>query len=297
SYGDALYLLAVWISFALSLALLAAFLIALRRRAAEQAQALREWRERALRGESVVALASQAANVAHALNTPLSTVANVVADLRRSYANDDELGPELQLIDSQLDLCRRYIHQMVEISRHDAPPREQAAAQVIEAAVSQSRLLHPAVEFEVDAPPDPRGNVMSDPSLVHLLVGLLNNAVDATQQGAHAAARGLPRVQLRWRIVDGCLRVSVRDFGPGLTHRQRALAGAFGFSTKPGGLGLGLALGHLTAERLGGLLTLRDADEGGTIAELELPLAAARSGYDAGVSAASPAALKGGSTA
>ncbi len=257
----------IFTSFALCLALLTSFLVGLARRSRRQASIMQELRDRSMRNESVVALASQAASVAHELNTPLSTVANIVADMKYEFANDEELGPDLNLMDDQLRLCRDYIRELVELSRADVGAKPQPVARVIEAAVSQFRLLRPSVVLNLTpGPADERQQIMADRSVVHLIVGLLNNAADASRPVDE------PLVDMTWLIQNQRLRVEIRDYGPGLSSAQRELAGSFGTSTKPNGLGLGLSLGHLTTERFAGSLVLVEADGPGTIAVFELPL-------------------------
>ena len=257
-----------WSSFAISLGLLTVFLVALARRSQRQSQAMQQLRDRSMRNESVVALASQAASVAHELNTPLSTVCTIVSDLRYQYSNDEDLGPDLQLMDEQLQLCRDYIRELVEISRADATAKAQPAYKVVEAAVSQFRLLRPAVKFTLtDGPQDEALQILADRSVVHLIVGLLNNASDASLPIEE------PVVDMKWRIKADKLHVEIRDYGTGLTSAQRDLAGSFGVSSKPDGLGLGLSLGHLTTERFQGSLVLAEPESGqGTVAVFELPL-------------------------
>jgi two-component system sensor histidine kinase RegB len=71
------------------------------------------------------------------------------------------------------------------------------------------------------------------------------------------------------------LRVAVHDRGDGMPPEVFSRAGEPFYSTKePGrGLGLGLFLARIFAERLGGSLTLETG--AGTTAVLELPLAPA----------------------
>jgi two-component system, sensor histidine kinase RegB len=263
-----LYRFGVWISFALCLMLLSVFLVSLARRARDQQTALQELREQTVRNESVVALASQAASVAHELNTPLSTVSTVVADLRYQYNNDEELGPDLKLMDDQLTLCRDYIRELVELSRSDTRARPITAQRLVESAVAQVRLLQPDITLKSFPPVGgAQLTVLGDRSVVHVLVGLLNNAADATR------ANNSERIEISWAEKDNKLVVSVRDYGKGLSPTQRGLAESFGYTTKSAGLGLGLTLGRLTADRFGGELSLNEAASGpGTVAEFVLPL-------------------------
>ena len=74
------------------------------------------------------------------------------------------------------------------------------------------------------------------------------------------------------------MRLTVRDDGPGLAPDVLSRAGEPFYTTKePGrGLGLGLFLARVFAERLGGTLTLES--NAGTVASLDLPIHAASSG-------------------
>ena len=77
---------------------------------------------------------------------------------------------------------------------------------------------------------------------------------------------------MRWE--QGRLRGSVRDFGAGL-DAATALPGRLFQTSKPDGLGLGLALSHATVERLGGTLAIDEPDGGGVRVRFELPLSVA----------------------
>jgi len=75
------------------------------------------------------------------------------------------------------------------------------------------------------------------------------------------------------------VRVEVRDNGPGIpSERMQSLFRSFeqtdGSSTRVvGGLGLGLALARLLAERMDGRLTADSADGQGAVFTLLLPVA------------------------
>jgi two-component system sensor histidine kinase RegB len=94
---------------------------------------------------------------------------------------------------------------------------------------------------------------------------LTRNALDATE------ARG-ELVHIGVANHGGRLSITVRDRGDGMPPHVRERAGEPFFTTKdPGrGMGLGLFLTRVFAERLGGSLTL-DTSEG-TTARLDLPL-------------------------
>ncbi|TDH59169.1 response regulator [Dankookia rubra] len=103
------------------------------------------------------------------------------------------------------------------------------------------------------------------------LAGLLDNAIRATPD--HGT------VELGAEQAGNRVRLVVRDRGPGISPeiladpgRPFAVQGP-SLSRKRDGLGLGLAIARLAAERHGGRLSLRARPEGGVEAALDLPSA------------------------
>jgi signal transduction histidine kinase len=67
------------------------------------------------------------------------------------------------------------------------------------------------------------------------------------------------------------IEIHVSDNGPGIPADQQVNIFVPFFTTKQKGTGLGLALAKKVADAHGGLLTLEDADGGGTVARLSVP--------------------------
>ena len=79
---------------------------------------------------------------------------------------------------------------------------------------------------------------------------------------------------MRWQVEFAALKLQITDTGPGIRDDVRqALFRPF-FSTKSGGLGIGLALVKRMVEQWGGSIALSRAPLKGTCVELTLPLAA-----------------------
>jgi signal transduction histidine kinase len=78
---------------------------------------------------------------------------------------------------------------------------------------------------------------------------------------------------VRWNSNPRMLNLQIIDSGPGIQEDVRqALFRPF-FSTKSGGLGIGLALVKRMVEQWGGRIALTPAPVKGTCVELMLPLA------------------------
>jgi two-component system sensor histidine kinase RegB len=81
-------------------------------RAACAAAEVQRVRERALRDEGILAIATQAAGAAHELNTPLSTMRTLLPELRRDMPAMRS-WPKIWLLEGQVDRCRTILREMV----------------------------------------------------------------------------------------------------------------------------------------------------------------------------------------
>ena len=99
---------------------------------------------------------------------------------------------------------------------------------------------------------------------------LLTNAV----QALHGAGTPQPAitVTLQAQPTQGHAHLLLRDNGPGFTADQLNQVFEPFFTTREGGLGLGLPLCETLAQALGGTLAARNRSGPGTGAELELTL-------------------------
>lgn len=110
--------------------------------------------------------------------------------------------------------------------------------------------------------------------LSQVLVNMVRNALQAVAQ---ASTR---EVLVVVRREDGSALVEVHDTGPGLPAGSEARIGTPFFTTKPDGLGLGLAIARDIARQHQGQVHLAQGDRGGAIAVLSLPaLAGAHSAH------------------
>jgi sensor histidine kinase regulating citrate/malate metabolism len=111
---------------------------------------------------------------------------------------------------------------------------------------------------------------LSARDLVTILGNLIDNAVDAAQGSLRA------RVTVTAYTVDTqALVLRVADTGSGVDPAHAEAVFQRGFSTKPagpGGRGLGLALVRQAVNRHEGTLTVAEAEGGGAVFEVRLPL-------------------------
>ena len=205
-------------------------------------------RERFARNEGIVALATHAASVAHELNTPLATLTLMVDEI----AQDKSVSPEdCETMRTILGQCRDRVRALA------APALEAESGDSLvslEEVIDRWQLVRPTIELRRGG--SITGQDRVDPATGHLLRALLNNAADASGQAGSA------QVDLRLDCDGSVLSGEIRDYGPGFADAAPRLPGSLFYTSKPGGLGIGLALSHATVERLGGELSLQPVSAG-----------------------------------
>ncbi|NUR23312.1 ATP-binding protein [Frateuria sp.] len=265
--GFPLHVAGMGVNFVITALLLGFFINRLARALRMQQLEVQRVRERALRDEGILAIATQAAGAAHELNTPLATMRMLLPELRREHTSDQGLAEDLTLLEAQVERCRGILREMVAFGQTQlSQEAEQMPLQAfVQGCLERFQLLRPEAELALDLPETAARLVLRvPPGLRHALINLLNNAADAS------AARDSDAVELQIRCEHGWLELTVRDHGPGFDVDGTV---ALGRSGKQGGLGLGLALAEATAERLDGELAAGNTEQGAQV-RLRLPLAA-----------------------
>lgn len=252
-----LHILGMWANFILSAGIIAGFVSLLARAVKQRDQALNAQREQGLRDEQIMALATQAAGAAHELNTPLSTLAVLIDELRHDAATPVTLHRDFDLMASQLGVCRDRLRELVDHSS-TVETKAHSASDLLDKLEQRWELLRPEVSLHSDNQA-PTAQVMADNSLLQALLNLLGNAADATLDNNGSE-----------------IHISVVCDAQSLTwHIDDEGSGFDSTTTKPGGLGLGLTLSNASIERLGGSVALEDRPNGGTRATVRLPLISA----------------------
>lgn len=258
----ALHLQGMLASFALTAAAIVTFAgrlqNALRRREAELARA----NALAAQSDRFAALATLAGGAAHELGTPLGTIGIAAAELARAarrHPDDTDLAEDADLIREEVARCRAILDRLA--NQAGDPAETLALPEVlgeVRARFAQERLV-------VQDDSETATLVAPRQALVQALVSLVKNAFDASPPGR--------AVELTATRADHRIEFHVTDRGSGLDEAARRHAGEPFFTTKPPGrgVGLGLYLVRLLAQRLGGEFDLAPQHGGGTRAVLRLP--------------------------
>lgn len=221
------------------------------------------------------AMGELVASIAHEINQPLAAVITNSQAALRWLSHDEpnlvEVAAALQRANRDASLAGAVISRIRGFLR---------AGQIRRAPVDLARMLDEVLqmlqlmltEAGVDPCvrlPDPPPRLIADAvQLQQVLINLIVNAVDAMREQSERAR--LLQIDV---VADpaGGLRFSVRDNGPGVAAGSDARMFEAFFSTKPDGLGMGLAISRSIVENHGGRLWLARDGGPGACFEFTIP--------------------------
>jgi PAS domain S-box-containing protein len=222
--------------------------------------------EAQLREQAALAQIGQlAAVVAHEVRNPLAGLRATlqVIDRRCEPRDRSAIAAMIQRIDGLNDK----VEDLLLYGRPKAPRRQVVDIKALMRDVATTAQI---TTGRSDSPMPISGDavkVSADPDM--LRAALLNITLNACQ------AAGKKEVEVRLVSDNGVCRIAVCDRGPGIPPEVRDRVFEPFFTTRVNGTGLGLAIVKRLMELQDGTVTLRDRPEGGTIAEVTIPRAAA----------------------
>lgn len=243
--------------------------------ARESEQRYREMQAELAHANRVATIGQLTASIAHEVKQPIgATVANAQAALRflRAQVVDlDELRDVLTDIVKDGNRAGDIINRIRNLLKKAQPKKEalnlnEAICEVVELARGEAIKNGISVQTELAD-----GIQLLDGDRVQLqqvILNLVMNAVEAMS----ATSEGARELLISTRKTESdVVLVAVRDSGPGLTPTTLDhLFEAF-YTTKPGGLGLGLSICRSIIETHGGRLSARANVPRGAIFEFSLP--------------------------
>ncbi|MCG8922543.1 cell wall metabolism sensor histidine kinase WalK [Lentzea sp. CC55] len=211
-----------------------------------------------------------AGDVSHELRSPLTTMVNAAAVLRRRQAElPGTAGKALGLLTSEVDRFARMVVDLMEISRADQDADEEDFEPLDVGGLVRGAAglrLDEDVEIVIEPPPP---LVLGDRRRLDRVIG---NLIENAEQHAGGAVR------LAVLHRDGGVRIEVDDAGPGVPQNMRAqVFERFTRGTRAGsrsadsGSGLGLALVAEHVRRHHGRVWVEDRPGGGARFVVELP--------------------------
>ncbi len=233
-------------------------------------------RERLSQFGRLSTLGEMAAGLAHELNQPLAAIATYTQACQRliesGKSDDDEILAALKKCDVQARRAGDVIRRL----RHFVQKRELGRQEV-----SCKKLIHDlAVLAEVDARnnripltidvDEGLPNVVVDVvQIQQVILNLIRNGIDAMSTMDQKDKGISVSVTM---LKNGEIEIAVTDHGDGISEEaEKKIFQAF-FTTKPTGLGLGLAICQSIVTSHGGVLSFASNPSGGTTFRFSLPV-------------------------
>jgi hypothetical protein len=225
------------------------------------------------RASQAATVAELSASIAHEINQPLAGIVASAQTCRTWLSGDNPNLPRAQAAIERIirdgnaaaDIIRRIRALFKQTAPTKTPLNINAVIEEV-GRLAQHELSRRGVSIELELtqalPVVPVDRIQ----IQQVLVNLIRNGAEAMEN----ANSDPKRLIVRSHCTDGCVVLEVCDFGPGLTHPDKAFEPFY--STKRDGLGVGLAISRSIIHAHGGVLHSRDNQPQGTTFWLTLPL-------------------------
>lgn len=247
---------------------------------------LRTTQDRLIRSEKQAMVGRLAAGVAHEVRTPLNSLAINFQILQRQLRESIEpttssVAESLSVIDMELSRINRVLEEFVSYARFPEP--DLRSTDINELIREVVQFMTPEAEehrvgFELQLPPVLAQIEVDEEQVRQLLINLCINAIQAMDNGG-SITLSTESVEKAKGLGEGVV-IRVADQGIGIT--AEALEGIFEpfYSTKPDGLGLGLAIVSRIVDQHNGRISCQSRLGQGTTFEVFFPRSFDRTSLD-----------------
>jgi signal transduction histidine kinase/putative methionine-R-sulfoxide reductase with GAF domain len=229
---------------------------------------LRKTETQLIRSEKLAALGQLAAGIAHEIRNPLTSINILIHSLTENFPSGDSYREDLKVIEEEISRINEIVDQFLRFAKPAPPLLEKTDMFSIFEETLQ--LLRPQIEKqlivvgkEIQALPI---ILMDREQMKQAILNLLLNAIQAMPGGGQLTLRGQNSKDGQW------IYISIQDSGVGIpSENVDKLFDPF-FSTKDGGIGLGLSIAHRIIDQHHGKIEVESAPGKGTLFTVWLPI-------------------------
>lgn len=250
-----LHLVGMWVTFVVSAALITTFVSRMASAIRSRELILAKSRENEMRNEQLVAIGSLAAGTAHALGTPLSTMAVLLSELDsldEQQLQDASIKVDIHLLREQVTRCKHSLDQLTRFyHQHDQQQPGRMRIGAFHDAVRDYVVnIHPTATIEFVIDDDCRELwIPADITIRHALINIIENAIRAAHhQVIVSYSKDAEKT--------GMALIRVQDDGDGIPADVMESMGEPFISSRSGSMGLGIFLANSTLQRHGGSIEM-----------------------------------------
>ena len=237
----------------------------------QQMTQLKQTQAQLLQSTKLAAIGELAANIAHEINNPLTTVLGFASFIAERLKTDDPMREELTLIQEEASRARDIVRDLLQFSRQrDFMPETANLNQVLEHVITMVRRQggFGPVTVNEQLAPDLPGVELDISRIKQVFLNIINNAVYVMSNGGS--------LTVRTTASSRGVRVDFEDTGPGIApeHRDRIFDPFFTTKPEVSGTGLGLSVSLGIVQSHGGTIEVASELGKGTTFTVVLPLRA-----------------------
>jgi len=229
----------------------------------ERTQDLREAQEQLIKAEKMVTLGELAGSVGHELRNPLAVIRNLVYLLKTASTDKTKHNEYIDLIEQETVNASRIITDLLDYS-HIQPLKPLAcdAADIVNDVLERNKPPE-NVSVRVDVPRDLPKIRVNPQQIGQIMANLVLNAYEAMPQGGS--------LDISAASNEGRIAINLKDTGKGISKKELVKIFEPLFTTKPRGIGLGLAISRRLADLNHAEIQVHSRIKGGTVFTLILP--------------------------
>ncbi len=229
---------------------------------------LRKTEAQLVRSEKLAALGQLAAGIAHEIRNPLTSINILIHSLRERLTSQTSQQEDLKVIEEEIHRINEILDQFLRFAKPAHPFLEKSDAlpileEILQLLRPQIEKQHIVVERNLHALPL---IIMDREQIKQAMLNLLLNAIQAMPEGGRLTLSGRISEDGQW------VKISMLDSGMGISSEDiDKLFDPF-FSTKEGGVGLGLSITHRIIDQHHGKIEVESTPGEGTLFTIWLPI-------------------------
>ncbi|MFQ5714407.1 MAG: ATP-binding protein [Candidatus Scalinduaceae bacterium] len=231
---------------------------------------LKEAQEQLVRTEKLAAVGTLASGVSHELRNPLSAIKNAVFFLKRKLSNkespdiDARVIQFLDIMDKEIDRSSKIINDLLGFARVTALSKVPSdITVVVNEAMSRAKMAE-NIKVSKNLPSNLPMVMIDANKIGQVFINMIENACQAMPDGGE--------LKISTRESKSFIEIEITDSGCGIP--EKAIKKIFDplFTTKPKGIGMGLAVCHGIIEKHHGTINMKSQEGIGTSILIKLPL-------------------------
>jgi two-component system, NtrC family, sensor kinase len=235
----------------------------------EQMAELKRTQAQLVQSTKLAAIGELAANIAHEINNPLTTVLGFASFLSERMPPGDPMREELGLIQEEASRARDIVRDLLQFSRQrDFSPESADVNTVLEQVIAMVRRQGAlnAIDVQERYARDLLPVELDVSRIKQVFLNIINNAVYVMPNGGS--------LTIRTETANGGVRIAFEDTGPGIApeHRDRIFDPFFTTKPEVSGTGLGLSVSLGIVQSHGGSIEVQTEMGRGTTFTIALPL-------------------------